>query len=149
MESERDWMAVSETVVQILGEPCLLSLLRSSTWNVTTVEGCSLSTPVLALWCEILRRRFYLASPSGFVVRLQILVVVVELGLLLLLLLLQGHQVGMFLLQLPLQSFRLTLFLQLLALVFLSREIQYCQAARLNKASHEASAKQQGFSHWN
>ena len=33
MESERDWMAVSETVVQILGEPCLLSLLRSSTWN--------------------------------------------------------------------------------------------------------------------
>lgn len=32
MESERDWMAVSDTVVQILGEPCLLSLLRSSTW---------------------------------------------------------------------------------------------------------------------
>lgn len=34
IESERDWMAVSETVVQILGEPCLLSLLRSSTCDV-------------------------------------------------------------------------------------------------------------------
>lgn len=30
-ESERDWMLVSETVVQILGEPCLFSLLLSST----------------------------------------------------------------------------------------------------------------------
>lgn len=31
MDSERDWMLVSETVVQILGEPCLFNLLRSST----------------------------------------------------------------------------------------------------------------------
>lgn len=32
IDSERDWILVSDTVVQILGEPCLFSLLRSSTW---------------------------------------------------------------------------------------------------------------------
>ena len=44
----------------------------------------------------------HLAGPGGLVVGLQVLVVVVKLGLLVLLLL-QGHQVGVLLLQLPLQ----------------------------------------------
>lgn len=50
----------------------------------------------------------------------------VELGLLLLLLLLQGHQVGVLLLQLPLQPLRLALLLQLLALVLLRRQKNDC-----------------------
>lgn len=65
---------------------------------------------------------WYLTGPSWFVVGLQVFVVVVKLRFLVLLLLLQRHQVGMFLLQLSLQPLRLTLFLELLAFIFLSRE---------------------------
>lgn len=77
------------------------------------------------------RPRRYLASPGGFVVGLQVLVVVVELGLLLLLLLLQGHQVGVLLLQLPLQPLRLALLLQLLALVLLRRQKNYVRGIEI------------------
>lgn len=110
-------MAVSDTVVQILGEPCLLSLLRSSTCNKYNLLRST------ARQVHEIFTRLYLTSPGGFVVGLQVLVVVVKLGLLLLLLLLlQGNQVSMFLLQLPLQALGLTLLLQLLSLIFLSKE---------------------------
>lgn len=58
MESERDWMAVSDTVVQILGEPCLLSLLRSSTWKKDDRGGmtnCTVNGTTAGLWRVVLR----------------------------------------------------------------------------------------------
>lgn len=125
IESERDWMAVSETVVQILGEPCLLSLLRSSTWNPDNSKRRVYSAGVY-MWCLTVAyhasNHFYLTGPSRFVVGLQVFVIVVELGLLFLLLLLQGHQVRMLLLQLSLQPLWLTLLLQLLAFILLSKK---------------------------
>ena len=57
---------------------------------------------VCACACACVCGGGHLAGPGGLVVGLQVLVVVVKLGLLVLLLL-QGHQVGVLLLQLPLQ----------------------------------------------
>lgn len=141
-------MAVSETVVQILGEPCLLSLLRSSTWNKDESERKIYSVfkcTVVWLWCVMPgRKHCYLTGPSWFVVGLQVFVIVVELRLLFLLLLLQRHQVGMLLLQLPLQTLWLTLFLQLLALILLSKESHCSQDVAyrrsLLKATHLQTA---------
>lgn len=129
MESERDWMAVSDTVVQILGEPCRLSLLRSSTWWTRRERRREWTAEAPRRPDRPLGPAHYLASPGGLVVGLQVLVVVVELRLLLLLLLLQGHQVGVLLLQLPLQPLRLTLLLQLLALVLLTRQTRNTEAS--------------------
>lgn len=91
MESERDWMAVSETVVQILGDPCLFNLLRSSTWNKVFRIFYLENTMFPMARCAFENRRSYLTGPGGFVVGLKVFVIVIKLGLFILLLLLQRH----------------------------------------------------------